>query len=122
VFWTVPAPADSVRVEADNKTISWRLTNFAIGDYHDLKNALLLPQPGPSVPAMISFTIKWGDVLNVVDVRDATNTFAGIHIERKATIEWEADQEGFRFVSDPANTSRNVYSVTADERNGVFFS
>jgi hypothetical protein len=110
-----------VQVEADNRTIVWRLTNFAIRDFHDVVSAL---QPGerPSLPATISLAIRWTDVLDVVEMRDTQNQFAAVFIERTATVQWEADQADFKFVSDAAETSKNLYSLTAEERNGSFFS
>lgn len=50
-----------------------------------------------------------------------TDGFEGRYIEDKASIEWSAEEEGFRFQSDPAATSQNAYSVIGRERNGVFF-
>lgn len=122
MFWTVPVPSDSVQVTPDSSTITWRLTNFRISDYHDVISALRLPEVGPSVPAVISFVMQWGEVTGVNDLRDANDQFAARVIERKATMQWEADQDGFKFVSNPANTSQTVYAGLATERNGVFFS
>lgn len=121
VFWTVPVPGDSVQVTPDSSTITWRLTNFPVLDYHDVVSALRVPE-GPSVPAVVSFVMQWGDVTGVNELRDANEQFAARVIERKVTMQWEADQDGFKFVSDPANTSQTVYAGLATERNGKFFS
>ncbi len=106
----------------DNSTIKWRLTNFPISDYHDVVNALRLPEIGPSVPATVSFTMQWTDVTGVTELRDEKESFVARVIERNATMQWEANQDGFKFVSDPAPTSKAVYAGLAAERNGVFFS
>jgi hypothetical protein len=37
-------------------------------------------------------------------------------------MSWSAQQEGFRFESDAANTSISVFAVIGIERNGIFFS
>jgi hypothetical protein len=122
VFWTVPVPSDSVQVTPDSSTITWRLANFPVSDSHDVVNALRVPEVGPSVPAVVSFVMQWGEVTGVTELRDANEQFAARVIERKVTMQWEANQDGFKFVSDPANTSQTVYAGLATERNGVFFS
>lgn len=114
--------SDSVKVEADNRTIVWQLTNFATRDYHDVVSALRPGSPGPSVPATVSFSIRWDDVIEVVEKRDAQERFSAQLIYRKATVVWEADQGDFKFMSAPANTSQNKLSLIAVERNGSFFS
>ncbi len=115
-------PPDSVKVEADNKTIVWQVTNLSTADYHDVVNALRPGTPGPSVPATVSFTIRWTDVLEVVAKRDTNERFAAQLIYRKATVEWEADQSDFKFKSTPAGASQNKFSLIAMERNGSFFT
>jgi len=121
-MWTIRMPPDSVKVEADSKTIVWRLKNFATQDYHDVVNALRPGTPGPSVPAIVSFSIRWGDVIKVVEKRDTQERFAGRLIYRNATVEWEAEQGDFKFVSGPANTSQNKLSLIVVERNGSYFA
>lgn len=54
-------------------------------------------------------------------VRDVPNRFAGDFVGNSATIEWSAKRDNFEFVSDPARTSRNEFSLLGRERNGVFF-
>ena len=54
-------------------------------------------------------------------ITNETDGFTGFYIEDTATVECSAQQEGFRFASDPASTSQNVFSVIGRERNGVFF-
>ena len=122
LLWTTPVPSGSVKVESDNKTIAWRLTNFATPDYHDVVSALRPGVPGPSVPATVSFAMRWGEVLDVAQIRDTQNRFTGRFIHRIATVQWEADQRDFKFVSDPANTSKSEFALIGEERNGVFFS
>jgi len=38
-----------------------------------------------------------------------------------ATLAWSAEEEGFKFVSDPEDTSTTVFAEIGQERNGVFF-
>jgi len=73
---------------------------------------------GPSVPADVSFRIRWSGVKARVKLRDTTNQFAGNFIEDTATIGWSSHQEAFKFVS---STSTSLFAEIGRERNGVFF-
>lgn len=87
-------------------------------DFHDVKSALT---GGPSVPATVSFNVQWAGVIRRLRIANETDGFAGFFIEDRVQAECSAEQEGFRFISDPASTTQNVYSVIGRERNGVFF-
>jgi hypothetical protein len=93
--------------------------NLETRDFHDLKNTL---QRGPSVPADVSFRIRWSGVTARVNLRDDTNQFVGNFIEDTATVSWSAKQKGFKFDSDPASTSKSLFAEIGSESNGVFFS
>jgi hypothetical protein len=118
LFWTIRIPDDSVEIELDEAEASMDLSDLEIEDYHDIVNALMR---GPSVPADVSFHVRWRGVKNRVKIRDETNGFTGHYIEDTATIRWSAQEAGFKFVSDPANTSTTVFAEIGKERNGVFF-
>ncbi len=55
-------------------------------------------------------------------LRDQVNHFRGRFIEDTATVKFTVEEPGFRFVSDPANTSVNEFSEIGRERNGSFFT
>jgi len=76
----------------------------------------------PPILASVSFELRWSGVSKRVHTRDATNHFVGDYIEDTATIHWEAEEDGFHFVSDPAHTSTTVFAEIGSERNGAFFS
>jgi hypothetical protein len=90
-----------------------------IEDYHDFVNAL---KDGPSVPSNVSFHMRWSGVQQRVHLHDVQKKFDAHLILDTATIGWSARQKGFKFVSDPANTSTTVFATIGSERNGVFFS
>lgn len=95
------------------------LSDVEISDFFNLLNAL---KRGKSIHADVAFQIRWSGVKKRVNVRDTTNQFVGSYIEDTATIEWSAEEEGFKFVSDPADTSTTLFAEIGSERNGVFFS
>lgn len=119
LFWTVPVSNDDVQIDLDNATAFMRLTDFDLEDYHTLKNAIL---DGPSVPASVSFTIQWSGVLQRVAESSTTETYRGQFIHDTATVAWTAQEQGFSFVSDPAETSTTTFAEIGRERNGVFFA
>jgi hypothetical protein len=119
LFWTIRIPDDSVHIELDAAEASMRIGDLDVEDYHTLKNAIL---DGPSVPAAVSLAIKWSGVIQRVEEMSATETYRGHFIHDKATIAWTAHEQGFRFVSDAAETSTTTFAEIGRERNGVFFA
>lgn len=75
---------------------------------------------GPTVPATVSFDVRWNGVRKRLWIRDEENGFVGNFIETFATVRWSAQQDGFQFMSDPASMSTTVFSVMGRESNGVF--
>ena len=129
MFWTIAIPPDSVAIDLDNATASWRLADVAVMDAHDLANALTngkgltnppIPPIAP-VPATVSFAVQWSGVVSRAKVTNPASHFTGEFIETGATIKWSASQDGFDFESEDPNPARNFYSVIGHERNGVFF-
>jgi hypothetical protein len=111
-------PNDSVRVNLGAGRASLNVADRDVEDYGTIVNALL---DGPSVPANVSFRIEWSGENRVADLIDPVNRFTGRYIENSATIEWSAREEGFTFVSDPAETTTTEFALIGRERNGVFF-
>ncbi len=73
------------------------------------------------MPATVSFDIRWSNPLERVRIRDPQVGFLAEHMENEAIIEWSVEQEGFQFISDPAETSTTTDSKIGYERNGVYF-
>ncbi len=95
-----------------------RMGPTAMPDQQSIINAL---NHGPSIPATVSFTARWRGVGKRKQLRNAQERFVAQTVENRSTIEWQFNSGPFRVVSDPAQTSKNVYSLLARERNGVFF-
>jgi hypothetical protein len=121
LFWVVKIPDSSVSVNVGAGRARMRVTDLEVEDYGDLCNALL---DGPSVDADVSFDVVWSDPTGRSQLRnDAPDQqFTASLLTTNATVEWSAEIRGFRFESDPANTSTVVYAEVGEERNGVFFS
>ena len=119
LFWTVAVPESSISVNFAAGKASFQMDDVDVEDYHDVVNALL---DGPSVDARVSWKIRWAHPLGRTKIRDANTGFAGDFVQNVAQIEWTGQTDSAHFVSDPAGTSVNEFSLLAHERNGVFFS
>ncbi len=111
-------PPENVRVDLTKGTASMRLSRVSMLDQQDLANSL---QGGPGVPVTVSFDIKWGGAGRRKEIRSAKERFRAQIVENTSTIEFQVEAGEFKFMSGPASTSKNVYSLIGRERNGVFF-
>ena len=109
-----------MHVDFEQGKASLRVSSLDVEDYHNVVNALL---DGPSVESEVSFEINWSGITNRFELHDTENKFAGKYENTSASIKWAAlRDDGLTFVSDPASTSVNAFSLLGKERNGVFFS
>ena len=100
-------------------------------DDHDLANSLTqgLGLPTPPIPgvfpvrATVSFDVEWEGAIAMAQIENSSQQFKGTFLSTGATINWSAEQSGFRFQSDtPPDPKSNLVSVLGREKNGVFFS
>jgi hypothetical protein len=119
LFWTIPISEDSISVNFAAGKASFHASDVDAEDYHDVVNALL---GGSEVDAVVSWDIRWSHPMGRTKLRDVENGFAGDFVQNVAKIAWSGQTDTATFVSDPAETSVNEFSLLAHERNGVFFS
>jgi len=112
------------------------MRRLAVFDDHDLANSLTsglglpgdmgftFPKISPVAPvrATMSFDLRWSNNLSAADIHNASQGFQGSFRQTTAAMSCSAEQEGFRFDSDPADTSISVFAVLGRERNGIFFT
>ena len=118
LFWVARVPDDAVTFNQRSGRAALQVTDLEVGDFGNLLHAL---RGDPSLPATVSFDIRWRDVIQVLDLHDEDNQFEGNFLQTHAFIEWSARQGGFEFLSDPLETSETVFAMFGRERNGVFF-
>jgi hypothetical protein len=119
LFWTIAIPESSISVNFAAGKASFQASDIDVEDYHDVVNALT---DGPSVPGTVSWDIRWSHALGRTKIRNVENDFAGDFVQTVAQTVWSGETATARFVSDPAATSLNEFSLLAHERNGSFFS
>jgi hypothetical protein len=123
VVWVARIPDQNFDVNPSAGRASLDVTNLPVFDWTTNPNSFLNERVGlPKIPATVSFRIRWSGVTRRVNIRNEAEGFAGEFVEVTSTIEWSAtNQNGFRFVSDAANTSRLLFAEVGHERNGAFF-
>ncbi len=119
LFWTQAVSEETVQNESDEATASFNVTDLPEQEFFNLANAL---QGGSSVPATVSFSMRWVGASPPIEFTNVAQGFTGTFTVSTVTIEWSARTAGFQFVSDPAETTVMVAGIMGEERNGVFFA
>ena len=119
LFWTVPIPSRAVEVDLRAGEAVYALHDFKTRDFHTYCNNFA---HGSSLPATVSFTLRWSGATKQFRVRDETTGFSGEFVQTGATMEWVATEDEAVYASAPAGTSHSIFAVIGTERNGVFFS
>ncbi len=130
VFWMIQVKHDAVEVDFDQGQASLKVKGLDVFDDHDLANSLTqglgLPTPpiAPVFPlrAKVSFDVEWNGIVAMAQIENTMQNFRGTFLSTGATIKWSAEEEGFKFESEAPDPSRNLVSVLAREKNGVFFT
>jgi hypothetical protein len=136
VFWAAAVSGDSVKVDLKKEEASLRVKNVLVFDSFTLiPNALDPNHPAGHANAIInSLRMEWSGTTRPTTFSNCEpNAFRGSYFEDSATIEVTATtpptparcgsraMNGFRFVSDPASTSKSRFAQIGRERNGIFF-
>jgi len=136
VFWMIPIRHDAVKVDFDEGRARMRVKDLGVFDDHDIANSVTLglglngdpnyPYPKitgvPPTRARVSFDVEWSGIADMADIHNSGQTFMGSFLSTGATIQWSAEQPGFRFESETPDPGRNLISVLGREQNGSFFS
>jgi hypothetical protein len=136
VFWTTEIPENSVTFSMRREEASLHVRNVLVFDVFTVPNSLNPHHAIPKVNAIINrMRINWSDTTAHRSHVDCVDAFRGEFFENRATIEVVATtpptpasecpprpaRNGFRFVSDPAETTVSHFAQIGRERNGVFF-
>lgn len=136
VFWMIAVEHDAIKADFDEGRASLRVRDLGVFDDHDIANSLTLglglngdpdypyPKIDPVAPkrAKVSFDVEWNGILDMAQIHNGVQTFQGTFLSTGATIQWSAEQPGFRFDSEPPDPGRNLISLLGREQNGVFFT
>jgi hypothetical protein len=119
VFWTVAVPPSALAHDLGAGTASFKLTDYALKDWINFPQSLA---QGTSFPAVVSFDLRFLHRGPKHTLRKDAQSFVYDFNEMQSTITWQADQDTFSFVSDPADPSKSLYASLGHHRNGVFFA
>ena len=118
MFWTAFIPGDAISVNMASGTGRLCLTDTFVIDAHDVVSGLTRQ---PADQASVSLVVHWENPGDGGHAHDTTNRFDLTYVNTSSRIEWSATKQGFKFVSDPSDTSVSDLSVLGTEINGVFF-
>jgi hypothetical protein len=119
VLWTLRLPDDGLLLNDFSAGEATLIGDLDLSDYTKIPNSLAL---GAGVPAGVTFELRWrGPISRELSLQDTDHGFRGTFRENKATLTFSASRDGFKFVSDAANTSKSVFAQLAREANGIFF-
>jgi len=136
VMWTTEIPESSIDFDLREEEASLHLKNVLVFDAFTVPNSLDTHHPMGKVHAVInSLRMEWRGTTFRRSHSDCVDAFRGDYFEDRATIEViattppgpatacppRAARNGFRFVSDPANTSVSHFAQIGREHNGIFF-
>jgi hypothetical protein len=137
VVWSTEIPQHGVRFSFSRQQAVLHLTDVLVFDTFTVPNSLDPRHPIPKVNAVIdSLRIRWSGTTMRRTWTDCVDAFRGEFFEDMATIEVvattpsmpasacppRAARNGFRFVSDAAETTISHFAQIGRERNGVFFA
>jgi hypothetical protein len=126
LFWTVPfrpgQDDESVTLDLDRGKARMRASDLHVRDFFNIPNALLHLQKPVSVPATVSFDIRWlGPATHRTRVTKPRGS-SGQVFHSPVTMRWSATNgSGFSFKSNPSPTT-SFFGQLGHIRNGVFSS
>ncbi|HEY1305095.1 MAG TPA: hypothetical protein VGF24_16175 [Vicinamibacterales bacterium] len=136
VMWTTEIPESSVDFDRHEEEAVLHVRNVIVFDAFTVPNSLDTHHPLGKVHAIInSLRIEWHNTTVRRSHTDCVDAFRGDYFEDSATIDViattpptaaracapTAARNGFRFVSDAADTSVSHFAQIGRERNGIFF-
>lgn len=75
-----------------------------------------------NIPSRVSYQLDWVNADKPFALTDVQHQFTGHFFPTQAHMAWTAERaDGFRFVSDAAETSTAVFAETGTVRNGLYF-
>ena len=72
LFWTAAMPASAFDADPGAGRARFHAENLAMGDYHDIFNAVT---GGPAVPGHVTFDVRWTGRGERTKIRDTTYAF-----------------------------------------------
>jgi hypothetical protein len=127
LFWTVPLQPDredegdgGVTVDLDNGQARMRAKKLHVRDFFTIPNALFRLQRPASVPATVSFDIRWLGPATGPSAVTSPPGSSGQLVMSPATMRWSAQNAlGFSFKSNPSGTT-SFFGQLGRVRNGIF--
>jgi len=129
VTWVTEVAEGSAHVDLDEGSASLHAQNICVFDAFTVANSLTVSRPlGNLVKGIInSLRMEWNGVQRrITGFSDSADKFRGDFVETSAQIEVTVTTplstgHGFKFVSDPGETTVSNFAQIGNEHNGSFF-
>jgi hypothetical protein len=129
VTWVTEVPEGTAHADLDEGSALLHAENICVFDAFTVANSLTPSRPlGNLVKGIFnSLRMEWSGVQRrVTGFSDSVDRFRGDFVETSAQIEVTVTTplstgHGFRFVSDPGETTVSHFAQIGNEHNGVFF-
>lgn len=118
LFWTTAIPLDNVQVNPGAGEAAYKVENLHIKDFGNFGNSF---GGGASIPAVVSYEVRWSGVEQRLNLKDPVAQFGGEFVRGHARMQWSAIVGDYAFQSDPLDTSSSDFASLGTERNGSFF-
>lgn len=117
LYWVVPVPDGGLKVSQDGRSATLTLERVAVVDQPNY------PNPEPTRPATMSLRMVWTAQPEPLHFKDVTKSFEvqGFRATTQGEFSVEIPSLGFRWKSDPLETSSAAFGLIGTERNGAYF-
>jgi len=118
LYWVTVIPQGALTVSADG-----RRATLAMRDVPVVDQPRWPARDTPTVPARLSFRVEWVATEEPVTYDDPLRQFrfTGWRASARLEAQVEVPSEGFRWQSDPLNTSSASFGIIGEEVNGRYF-
>jgi len=111
-------PASSVTVHPLFGAARFRANNVNVRDFTDLENAVLM---GPSVPAKVSFDVRWNANSSFQHVDNPAQQYRSTFRTATAQISYECEVGDYEITSAPLSQSTSAAAQFGVESNGYYY-
>jgi hypothetical protein len=119
LYWVTVIPDGALTVSEDSKRASLEIRDLEVID-QPMWPAL----EAPTTPAMISYRVEWEATDERATYVDPTKQFrvAGWRATTRLWASVEIPSTGYRWTSDPMETSRAAFGLIGEELNGRYLT
>jgi len=119
LYWVTPVPESGLTISADGRSATLDIRNVPVIDQPKW------PEPNaPVTPARLSLRVQWKATSESADTDGSSKMFRfrGFRAIVKMEASVEVPSLGFRWKSDPMESSEAKFGIIGEEVNGRYYS